>query len=67
MVKCASCGSSENLHDEGDTVYCSLCANRTYISSGKLCLVKCPKCKQKTTGKAAFCKWCAEALYETYG
>lgn len=66
MVKCASCGSSERLHDEGDTVYCSLCAERTYISSGKLCLVKCPKCRKQTTGKAAYCKWCNAAIYEYF-
>ena len=58
MLKCASCERTDFLHDEDDTVYCSICASRTYKAKGELCLVKCPFCKKKTTGKAAYCKWC---------
>lgn len=58
MLNCASCGSSEDLFDEEDTVYCSKCTSRTYKATGKICLKKCPYCKQKTNGKAAYCEHC---------
>lgn len=58
MLKCASCERTDFLHDEDDTVYCSICASRTSKATGELYLVKCPYCKKQTTGKAAYCNLC---------
>ncbi|WP_156319733.1 hypothetical protein [Bacillus sp. FJAT-18017] len=60
MLECAYCNRNDLLHDEGDTVYCSNCARRTFKATGELYLVKCPYCKKKTTGKAATCRECGE-------
>ena len=58
MVKCASCGQSDQMHDEGDTFYCSRCAVRTDTSSGGLSQRKCPECGKQTDSKAAYCRHC---------
>jgi len=55
MLECSNCGKSDKLHDEGDTVYCSHCAQRTLKSSGEIYLTKCPECGEMTRGSAAYC------------
>jgi ribosomal protein S27AE len=57
-LECSNCGKSDKLHDEGDTVYCSHCAQRTLKSSGEIYLTKCPECGEMTRGGAAYCELC---------
>jgi len=58
LLKCANCGASDKLHDEGDIVYCTHCSQRTQKSNGKIYLTKCPHCRKKTRGGAAYCEAC---------
>lgn len=58
MLVCSNCGKSDKLHDEGDAVYCSHCAQRTLKSSREIYLTKCPQCGKMTRGGAAYCEVC---------
>jgi len=51
MIECSNCGKSDKLHDEGDTFYCSHCAQRTLESSGEIYLTLCPECGEMTRGE----------------
>ena len=59
-MKCANCGNTNpnSLHDEGDTIYCSLCTHRTIKSTGEDDLIICPICHHPRDRKAAYCMWC---------
>lgn len=59
-MKCANCGNEDEktLWDEGDTIYCSLCAHRTRISDGEDDLVECPHCHEMRDRKAYYCRNC---------
>ena len=57
-VACAWCGTREGLWDEGDTLYCTPCAKRTWIATGERALRRCQNCKQMADAKAYYCTWC---------
>ena len=56
-VPCYSCGSME-VWDEGDTVYCSPCMRRTWVSSGEAAERVCDDCGEIRDAKAYACRHC---------
>jgi len=59
-MRCAHCKNDDKrtLHDEGDTIYCSLCWHRTRKADGKDDLVECPHCHKPRDRKAYYCRNC---------
>lgn len=64
-MKCANCGNTDenSLWDEGDTIYCSLCAHRTSIDTGECDEVECPYCHRMRDRKAMYCRWCNDSTW----
>lgn len=65
-MKCANCGNTDEntLWDEGDTIYCSLCAHRTSVDTGEDDVVECPYCHRMRDRNAMYCRWCNDATWE---
>lgn len=63
-MKCAVCGnSSENdLFDEDEYIYCSICKMRTIKSSGKALVTKCRFCGRYTCGNTSDCMFCGNPI-----
>ena len=63
-MKCANCSNDnpKELHDEGDTFYCSLCCHRTQTATGQDDLITCPYCGRLRDQKAYQCMWCNNTI-----
>jgi hypothetical protein len=57
-VACAWCGTHKRLWDEGDTLYCTSCARRTWVASGECALRRCRNCGEMRDAKAYVCFNC---------
>lgn len=66
-MKCANCGNTDErtLWDDGDTIYCSVCAHRTSIAAGEDAAVECPYCHRMRDRKALYCRWCNDSTWES--
>lgn len=67
-MKCYNCGNKNNstLHDEGDTIYCSICKHRTNKKTKKDDSVICPVCHYPRDRKALYCRWCNDSTWGKY-
>ena len=59
-MRCANCGNEDprTLHDDDDTIFCSICYHRTRKDDGEDDLVLCPVCHHMRDRKAYNCMWC---------
>lgn len=59
-MKCANCGNKDpkTLHDEEETLYCSVCAHRTRKTDFQDDSVQCPYCHRMRDKSAMYCRFC---------
>lgn len=65
-MRCANCGNTDEstLWDEGDTIYCSICAHRTSVETGEDDVVECPYCHRMKDRKAMYCRYCNDSTWQ---